>query len=334
VIAAGRSSATRAHDVRNRLALLASFVIAAVIVGGCGGAAAPPDPYEQLTTSMKTTWNPIQVNLGIVVTAAGKTITLDPKDIAMVVDTAGAKFGVHVSLPAAGLGIPVSTMSQLGIEGDSLDFDAVYVDDAIYARSALFKPMLKMILGPTGKVPVGDLTGWLKLGTKDELMALGALSGAARGMPSLPPPSGGDGSTPAALKASLEAAGITVTLAGTETHNGSDARHLKMAVDLEKLAANPDFLAGAGPQAGPMLAAMKAVSFAGDLWIDPASNRVIEGDLHMASSKDPTQVGNVTVTAHDPDGSVSLAAPASSVDVPLGILITEMMKLIGKGAES
>jgi len=321
--------------VRNRLALLASFVIvAAVLVSGCSGPAAPPDPYEQLTTSMKTTWNPIQVNLGMALTVAGKTVTLDPKDIAMVVDTAGAKFGLHVSLPASGLGIPASAMSQLGIEGDSLDFDAVYVDDAIYARSALFKPMLKMILGPTNKVPVGDLTGWLKFGTKDELMALGALSGAARGMPSLPPRSGGDGSTPAAVKASLEAAGITLTIAGTEMHNGSDARHLKMAVDLEKLAANPDFLAGAGPQAGPMLAAMRSVSFAGDLWIDPASNRIVEGDLHMASTKDRTEVGDFTVTAHDPDGSVSIVAPASSVDVPLGTLITEMMKLIGKGAES
>jgi hypothetical protein len=321
--------------VRNRLALLASFVIAAtVLVGGCSGAAAPPDPYEQLTTSIKTTWNPIQINLGIVVTAAGKTITLDPKDIAMVLDTAGAKFGLHVSLPAAGLGVPASALSQLGIEGDSLDFDMVYADDAIYARSSLFKPTLRMILGPTGKVPVGDLTGWLKLGTKAELMALAALSGAARGMPSFPPGSDADQSTPAAVKASFEAAGITLTIAGTEKRNGSDARHLKLAVDLGKLAANPDFLAGAGAQGGPMVAAMKSFTISGDLWIDPATNRVVESDVHMASTKDPTQVGDLTVTAHDPDGTVSLDAPTSSVDVPLGTLVTEMMKLVGKGAES
>ena len=321
--------------MRNRLAPLAAFVMTAVVlVGGCTGAAAPPDPYEQLTTSIKTTWNPIQVNLGIVVTAAGKTITLDPKDIAMVLDTASEKFGLHVSLPAAGLGIPATAMSQLGIEGDSLDFDMVYVDDAIYARSALFKPTLRLILGPTGKVPVGDLTGWLKLGTKAELMALGALSGAARGMPTVPPQSGGNPSTPAAIKASMEAAGFTLTIAGTENRNGSEARHLKLAVDLEKLAANPEFLAGAGAQGGPMIAAMKAFTFSGDLWIDAATNRVVESDLHMASTKDPTYVGDLTVTAHDPDGTVSLAAPTSSVDVPLGTLVTEMMKLVGKGAES
>ena len=321
--------------MRNRFALLASFVMAAtVLAGGCSGAAAPPDPYEQLTTSIKTTWNPIQINMGVVVTAAGKTITLDPKDIAMVLDTAGVKFGLHVSLPAVGLGVPASALTQLGIEGDSLDFDMVYVDDAIYARSALFKPTLRMILGPVGKIPAGDLAGWLKLGTKAELMALGALSGAARGMPSLPPGSVADQSTPAAVKASFEAAGITLTFAGMEKRNGSDARHLKLAVDLEKLAANPAFLAGVGAQGGPMIAAMKSFTISGDLWIDPATNRIVESDLHMASTKDPAQVGDLTVTAHDPDGTVSLDAPTSPVDVPLGTLVTEMMKLVGKGAES
>jgi hypothetical protein len=321
--------------VRNRLGLLGSFaVMAAVLAGGCSGAAAPPDPYEQLTASMKTTWNPIQVNMGMVVTAAGKTITLDPKDIAMVLDTAGAKFGFHVSLPASGLGVPASSLSQLGIEGDSLDFDRVYADEALYARSPFFRPMLKMILGPTGKLPVGDLTGWLKLGTKAEMMALGALSGANRGMPSFAPPASGDPSTPAAVKASLDTAGISLTIAGTEKHDGADARHLKIGIDLEKLVANPAFAAGAGPQSGQMIAAMRAFTFSGDLWIDVSTNRVVEGDVHLASTKDPTAVGDITVTARDPDGTVSLDAPGSSVDVPLGPLVTEMMKMIGKGAES
>ena len=321
--------------MRNRLALLASFVvISAVLAVGCSGAAAPPDPYEQLSTSMKTTWNPIQVNMGMVVTAAGKTVTLDPKDIAMVLDTAGGKFGFHVSLPASGLGVPGAALSQLGIEGDSLDFDMVYADDALYARSPLFRPMLKMILGPTGKIPVGDLTGWLKLGTKAELMALGALSGANRGVPTFAPPASGDQSTPAAVKASLEATGITLTIAGTEKHNGADARHLKIGIDLEKLITNPAFVAGAGPQGGQMIAAMRAFTFSGDLWIDASTNRVVESDIHMASTKDPTAVGDITVTAHDPDGTVSLGAPGAVVDVPLGPLVTEMMKMIGKGAES
>src|SRR5207244_8335993 len=81
----GQALATRVHDVRIRLTLFATLVIAvAVLVAGCAGAAAPPDPYEQLTASTKAAWSPIQVNIGVKVTALGKTVTLDPKDIAMV----------------------------------------------------------------------------------------------------------------------------------------------------------------------------------------------------------------------------------------------------------
>jgi hypothetical protein len=318
--------------VRNRPALLATlvFVVAAALVAACGGTAAAPDPYDQLTTSGKATWDPIQVNVGVKVTAGGHTVTLDPKDIALVVDSTAMKFGLHISLSAAGLGIPDGGLSPLGIDGDSLDFDVVYASDALYARSAFFRPMLRMILGPTGKVPAGDLSGWLKLGTKEELAALQAIGGGAAGMPSFAPPS----NSLAATRASFEAAGVTLSSAPNERHNGIDAQHIKIAVDLTKLASNPDFIAGAGPQSGQAIGMMKALTFSGDLWLDPATNRVLEADGHVASTNDPATVGDVTVTAHDPDGSVSLDPPTSSVDVPLGTLITEMMKLLGKGAES
>jgi hypothetical protein len=327
----GRKIATRAHDVRTRLALLATLVItAALLLGACSGTAAAPDPYDQLTTSMKATWNPIQVNVGFKVTAAGTTVTLDPKDIAMVVDAAAQKFALHISLPAVALHIPTSALDQLGITGDSIDFDLVYAADALYARSAFFKPMLRLVLGPSGKVPTGDLTGWLKLGTKEELAALSALSGGATGMPSFAPPSNATTGT----KASFDAAGITLSSAGLEKHNGVDAQHIKIAADLTRLTSNPAFIAGAGPQSGQAIALLKALTFSGDLWLDPATNRVVEADMHAASSSDPTESGDVTVTAHDPDGSVSLDAPAAAVNVPMGTLIAEMMKLVGKGAES
>lgn len=317
-------------DVRNRPALLVTLVfVVAALVAACGGTAAAPDPYDQLTTSGKATWDPIQVNVGVKVTAGGHIVILDPKDIALVVDTAAEKLALHISLPASGLGIPAEAMDQLGIDGDSLDFDMVYAGDALYARSAFFSPMLRMILGPTGKVPAGDLSGWLKFGTKDELAALQAIGGGAAGMPSLAP-----ASSLAATRASFEAAGVTLSSAPNEMHNGIDAQHIKIAVDLTKLASNPDFIAGAGPQSGQAIAMMKALTFSGDLWLDPATNRVLEADGHVASTNDPATVGDVTVTAHDPDGSVSLEPPTSSVDVPLGTLITEMMKLLGKGAES
>jgi hypothetical protein len=316
--------------VRTRLGLLAMLVVVIALAGGCAGPAAPPDPYEHLTTSMKATWSPIQVNIGVKVTARGKTVTLDPKDIAIVVDTAAEKFALHISLPASDLEIPTAALDQLGIDGDSIDFDLIYAADALYARSAFFKPTLRLILGPTGKVPAGDLAGWLKFGTKEELAALSALSGSAGGMPSFAPPSPGAEAT----KASFEAAGITFISAPNEKHNGVDMQHIKIAIDLGKLTSNPAFIAGVGPQSGAAIAAVKAATASGDLWLDPASNRILEADTHVASTNDPTEVGDITVTAHDPDGSVSLDAPGSAVDVPLGTLISETMKLLGKGAES
>jgi len=321
-------TATRALDVRNRLALLPSLVVVAALLTGCAGPAASPDPYDELATSTKTTWDPIQVNVGVKVTAAGTTVTLDPKDIAIVVDAAAMTFAFHMSLPAVGLGIPPAALDQIGIAGDSLDFDVIYAGDALYARSGVLKPMLRLILGPTGKVPAGDLTGWLKLGTTDELAALSALSQKGGGMPSVAPGSTGTS------KASLEAAGVTLTTAPAEKHNGVDAQHIRIAVDIDKLTSNPAFLAGAGPQSGPTLAVLRTLAISGDLWLDPATNRILEADGHAVSTDDPTAVGDVTITAHDPDGTVPLDVPASSVDVPLGTLMTELMKLVGKGAES
>jgi hypothetical protein len=79
---------------------------------------------------------------------------------------------------------------------------------------------------------------------------------------------------------------------------------------------------------------LRTLTITGDLWLDPATNRILEADGHAVSTDDPTAAGDVTITAHDPDGTVPLDVPASSVEVPLGTLITELMKLVGKGAES
>jgi hypothetical protein len=330
---ARRMSATRALDVRIRLApLLAVLIASAILVGACTSPASPATAYDQLTTSLKTAWSPIQVNLGLTVTAEGKTVTLDPKDMAFVVDEAGQSFALHASIPALGFGIPDSAMSELGITGDSVDFDVLYASDALFVRGAFLKSMLKSILGPVGKLPAGDLTGWLKLGTKEELAALSALERSATGTPGSSP-SPLDAGT---LKASLDEAGVSLTIAGVEAHNGANAQHLRIAIDMARLAANPSFVAGTGASPAQVAAMAKTITVSGDIWIDQASNRVLESDLHVATTADAAALGvaDVTVTARDPDGSVSLVPPGSSIDVPLGTLITQAMKMMGKGAES
>jgi hypothetical protein len=319
--------------VRNRLALPISILVAsAILVGGCTSTAAPANPYDQLTTSLKTAWSPVQVNVGLTVTAAGQTVTLDPKDLAFVVDEAAQTFALHVSIPTMGFGIPDSALSALGIDGDTVDFDVLYAADALYAKGAFLKPVLKSILGPVGKLPAGDLTGWLKLGTKEELAALSALERSATGMPSASQSPLDAG----ALRTSLDEIGLSLTTVGVEAHNGTNAQHLKIAFDMAKLAANPSFVAGAGGNTAQVAAMAKAISVSGDVWIDGGSNRVVESDLHVSTTADApaVAVADVTVTARDPDGSVSLAPPASSIAVPIGTLISQVMKMIGKGAES
>ncbi|MEA2548244.1 MAG: hypothetical protein QOE42_842 [Chloroflexota bacterium] len=319
--------------MRNRLALPISILVAsAILVGGCTSTAAPANPYDQLTTSLKTAWSPVQVNVGLTVTAAGQTVTLDPKDLAFVVDEAVQTFALHVSMPTMGFGIPDSALSALGIDGDTVDFDVLYAADALYAKGAFLKPVLKSILGPVGKLPAGDLTGWLKLGTKEELAALSALERSATGMPSASQSPLDAG----ALRTSLDEIGLSLTTVGVEAHNGTNAQHLKIAFDMAKLAANPSFVAGAGGNTAQVAAMAKAISVSGDVWIDGGSNRVVESDLHVSTTADApaVAVADVTVTARDPDGSVSLAPPASSIAVPIGTLISQVMKMIGKGAES
>ena len=320
--------------MRHRLAPLASLLLVAVLaIAGCGGASGPPDPYQLLTESTKVAWDPIQINVGLKFTVAGESVNLDSRDMAFVIDGAHEKAGVHISIPAESLGVPAAALGSLGIDGDSLDFDLVYDSEALYLRSALMAPTLKMLLGPVGRLPRGDLTGWLKLGTKEELAALSALAGAGAAGTSSPPPallSGGS-------KQAFEDAGVTLTTGATvEKRNGADAHHLTLAVDMSKLTSNPSFLqgAGTGSQAAQSLALLKALSVNGDIWVDAATKRVLEMDAHIGAASDPTQGGDVAITAVDPDGSVSLTAPTSSIEVPIGVLMSEMMKLVSGGSIS
>jgi hypothetical protein len=317
--------------VRHRLAALVLLVVVVLAVAGCGGPSGPPDPYQLLDDSTKTTWSPIQVNMGLTFQVQGKTVTLEPKDMAFVVDAASQKFGLHIAVPAASLGVPAGALDSIGIDGDSIDVDMVYDGAGLYLRSAVMAPTLKLLLGPVGRLPAGDLTGWLKLGTKEELAALSAL--AAAGTSASPAP----GKSPGISRQGFEDAGVVLTTGpAIEKRNGVDTRRITVSVDTAKLTSNPAFIAGAGSgtQAAQGIALIKALAIKGDVWVDASSKRILELDAHLAAASDPSQAGDVTITARDPDGSVSLQAPPSSIDVPLGVLISEMMKMVSGGAIS
>jgi len=317
--------------VRQRLAaVIAAALVLAGLAGGCAAPAAPPDAYDLLSTATKTVWDPVQINVGAVVADGTTTMRIESSDIALVVADAGRKSAIHLSLPAAVLGVKPQDLHRIGIDGDTIDVDTVYDGEKLYARSPLLGPSLRLLLGPSGKVPSGDLTGWLAFGSVEEFAALSNLMGTTPVAPSAAP-SGGPAQT---LKATLAEAGITLSIAGTETHAGATAHHLTIAVDSPTLLGSPYFDAATRAQLGKLGVSIAGIVISGDVWIDQTAGRVVEVDIRIGSTDEPDRTAEITVTFRDPDGSVSVVAPSGSVAIPIGDLVAAMMKLITKGAES
>lgn len=322
-------SAFEVCSVRTRLApLSALLLVLAAAAAACSSGATTTDPYQVASTAMKTTWSPVQVNVGFEAKDGATTVSIDPSAFAFVADKTAGTGALHVSVPVGSLGIDTKTLTQLGVTGSTIDLDVVYDGKALYGKSPLFATALTMILQPSGDLPSGDLTGWLRFGTKEDFAGLGALAGASGDVPSFAIPSAGDA---AGLKTALQEAGVTLTLAGTEKHDGADAYHLKATVDGTKLLASKMFDSVSRAQIDQMTAALKEVTLSADVWVDKASNHVVEVDGHVVATRDSSQTATITIKLGNPDGSVSNAAPSSFVDVPIKTIVKNVMSLIGQG---
>ena len=311
--------------VRHRLARLVALTAVFAAVAGCSGQS-PADPYQLLDASLKTSRDPVQVNVGFQLKAGTQSITIDRSAIGMVLDTAGQKAGIHVSLPASDLGLTRAELRAIGIDASSIQLDAVFDSDAIYAKSPLLLPGIRSLLG--ADAPSGDLTGWLRVASREELADLGALSGGA--IPSARP----FPSTTGSLKTDLESTGITLTLAGTEKVGGRDTNHLKAAVDGQKLLSSPLLRAAGGASAAQLDRAgaiFDQVTLSSDVWIDVQTNHLTEVDAHVAVKNAPTAGFTVTIVFADPDGTIPTTAPASHVDLPAKRLFQGLMKLVVPG---
>ncbi|MEO8468969.1 MAG: hypothetical protein ABI573_04810 [Chloroflexota bacterium] len=310
------------------LSLLALLVAFTVVVAACGGGTTTSDPYQIVSGSMKAPLDPVQVNIGFELKDGATTVSIDPSALAFVASKADGTAAVHVSIPAAALGSSASMLTQFGITGSTIDLDVVYDGTAVYGRSPLFATLLTMILQPSGDLPSGDLAGWLQLVTTEDLKGLAGTSSGSGNMPSFAVPSAGDGP---GFKAALEEAGITLQMAGTEQHDGADAYHLTVAIESTKLLANKALDSVSRAQLDEMSTALKSVTLSGDLWVDKASNRIVEFDGHAASTADSKQSGTLTIKIGSPDGSVSTAAPSSFLVVPFKSIVTNVMSLVGQG---
>ncbi len=324
-----RRSEIEVPTVRQRLAPVLALILAlTAALAACGGGTTISDPYQVLSSSMGSTLDPVQVNIGFQAKDGTTTVTIDPSALAFVVDKAGGTGAVHVSIPTSALGSDASLLSQFGVTGSSIDFDLVYDGKALYGRSPIFATLLTMLLQPSGDLPSGDLTGWLQLGTAADFAGIAGTATGSGDLPSFAIPSAGDAP---ALKTALENAGISLKLEGTEQHNGADAYHVTIAIDSSKLLASSAFDSIDSTQKDQVSTALKAATLSGDVWVDKASNRLVEFDGHAVSTADSTQSADLTVKIGSPDGSVSAAAPSSFVEVPIKSIITNVMSLVGQG---
>jgi len=310
--------------------ILALVVAVAAVVAACGGQTTTTtnDPYELVHKSQSAGWDRVQIDIGFSVTGP-EAISIDPSALRVAVDTATDRVNVHVAFPISALGDSAAELRQLGITGDSLEFDAIYDGDALYAKSPLGN-LLAALMIQAGEIPTGDMTGWLKLLSKADFESMVDLFGGDLPpvpMPDdLPIPSAADVET---LKATLEGMGITLTHAGTASHNGVDAEKVTAAVDLAKLA-DSDYFSGLGSDGAMDLDPAEA-TLSADLWFDRSNSRLIGIDVHAASTSDASEKADITINLHEPDAGVSFDAPASFVDVPLMEMLSTLMESFGGG---
>ena len=314
--------------VRRGLALVA--VPVALVVAGCSSApattapAAAADAYTVAGTVLDAPLDRLKIQVGVTTTGEN-AVTIPPEAIEVVVDTKAGKGSLHLALPVAALGDQAASLGALGVTGDTLELDAVFDGQGLYVKSPIASKVLPLLMLQSGQVPAGDLSGWLKLGTAQEfeglLGGLGAMpSGSAGPVDEL------KNLDPAALKQKLEEAGVVVTYVGPEQRNGVDAEHLTLTLDPAKLAASDIAKQLPAGQLGQIAGAAGSETLTADVWLDKATGRPAEIDVHATEGSDKT---DITILVSDP-GDVSLTAPAPFTEVPIGPLVQSLMQMVGQ----
>ncbi|HET7829098.1 MAG TPA: hypothetical protein VFL03_06045 [Candidatus Limnocylindrales bacterium] len=313
---------TRGARLRRGLALAALPLT--LVVAACGAATpsapAATDAYQVTSKVFDAPLDRVKVNVGVTTTGS-EAIEIKPDAIQLIVDTKAGKGSVHLSLPSKALGSEGASLGALG-GGDTIDIDAVFDGQGLYVKSPLAATVLPLLAMQGVQVPTGDLTGWLKLGTAEEL---GGLMGAIGDAKASADPGDLKNLSPEDLKKQLEDAGVTVTVVGREQRNGVDSDHLLLNVDLKKLEASDLGKQVPSDQLGALGGAAANGTLTADVWLDAANGRPNEIALHAADGSDKAEI---QVLISDP-GDVSLDAPASFLEIPVAPLLAPLMQSFG-----
>ena len=319
-----------APSAPRRLGLLASAGAGlALVVAACGGATATPvptpssDAYSVVSKAVAAPMDHVKVNVGLKTTGGTSDVTIDPKQIEVVADTKAGKGTLHLSIPKAVLG---TNANALPLAGDTIDVDVLFDGNGLYIKSPLAATLLPLLFMQSGQQVPGDLSGWIKLGTAEELGGLLGGLGALPDASAHPSATGLSGMTPEELKQQLQDAGITVTVVGSESRNGVESDHVTITVDPTKLADSDIAKEIPGGQLGQIQDLAGKGTLSGDLWFERATGRLNEADINVADKNGES--ATITVLLTDP-GNVSIDAPAGATEVPIAPLLQMLMQSFG-----
>lgn len=320
-----------------KLTALAAAV-AVVVLAACSSTPAQTDPYQVVTDATHASYgNLVQLNLGLDGTSSGQSVHVDPSAIRLIVDTKAGKADFAVSLPLDSLQIDAATRAQLGLTGSTLDLEVLYDGAALYAKSPVLQPLLTALLMQTGTTP-GDLSGWVKLGTAQELAALGAsIIPQASMVPSVSgaPAASVDAAT---MKTDLENAGITLTYVGQEQRGGQKVDHISATFDSSKLQNSPVASDVPSAQLSQVEGALAQFDMTPDLWFAADTHQLTEVDLKLtpkAGSASPAASGmspvSLTLLVSTPADDRALQTPSNATSVSIGPIIQSLLQSFGGG---
>jgi hypothetical protein len=323
---------------RFRRVLLAALLLA-LALASCG-IGENHDPYALLDKAWSTGWEQVEVQLGFTLdtpNAGGGDmlpipghVQIDPSAVRAIIDTRTGQWRLSLSIPQGATGIDPLLLGLFGAGIPSFEGEILFDGASLFAKSPLLQAWLQPIALSSPTPIEGDLTGWVRLGSTEDLQSvagagnpLGPLmfGGALPGLGALPLPAQGD---PGNLRQFFEDLGVVAEYKGTDQRNGRDAQHVAAGLDFEKLARSQRFgtLLNFGVNQLEGLSEVgRQVAIGADLWFDKETSRLIGFQVNVQTLQGQATKASIVLNLADPAVDNPFAAPATFTDVP----ITELM---------
>ncbi len=311
--------------MRRLLALALAVAASVLLLAGCSGGGNGPaiDPYQVVFRALNAHQDQVQVSVGFSMTGGGRTTSIDESSMRFVIDNTSGRFLVHISIPIWQLDLPPEALSAIGLRGNTLDLEAIYDGQGLYARSGLLGVALRRLV-PDGSLPRGDLTDWIRLATKAELDSMGASSSS---------PASGPVSTvadAAALRASLESAGVVLSYVETSKVGGVDADHIRGTVDINKMVESPAFDSASRASIEQLRQLSGQMSIKLDLYCAQATGNLVHADFGFGVAGQGGGSMTIGATLASPEPGTAYKAPSRYVTIPLKTLLGSLMGSFGQ----